>query len=199
MRINGGCLFAADPRITGLAQPIFWTPQTDPAAIILQGGPALSGESHLTIDGLRAHAVRHHGAALLRLSLNGEPFDVSLSDPTEDAPLAAVIPLDEMTPDRLTALGRFWSAATARAVLPDPRITPQRLQRARQMLRAVDARHAGAIYRTIAEHLFPQHQIESASWVGHPIRETTIRLARDGMKLVRGGYRALLRRPRRDR
>ncbi|QVM86278.1 DUF2285 domain-containing protein [Novosphingobium decolorationis] len=167
--------------------------------MILQGGPAVSGQPHFTVDGLRAHAVRHHGAALLRLSLNGEPFDVSLSDLTEDAPLAAVIPLDEMTPDRLTALGRFWSAATARAVPPDPRITPQRLQRARQMLRAVDARHAGAIYRIIAEHLFPQHQIDTASWVGHPIRETTIRLARDGMKLVRGGYRALLRRPRRDR
>lgn len=113
--------------------------------------------------------------------------------------LAAVIPLDQMTPDRLTALGRFWSAATGRAVPPDPRITPQRRQRARQMLRVVDARHAGAIYRTIAEYLFPQHQIDAASWVGSAIRETTIRLARDGMKLVRGGYRALLRRPRRER
>mgnify|MGYP002868023146 CR=1 FL=1 len=104
-----------------------------------------------------------------------------------------------MTPDRLTALARFWAAATGRAVAPDPRMTTQRLHRARQMLRAVDARHAGAIYRTIAEHLFPQHQIDTASWVGHPIRETTIRLARDGMKLVRCGYRSLLRRPRRDR
>ncbi len=199
LRSNGGCLFAADPRITGLAQPIFWTPQTDPAAIILQDGPALSGESYLTLDGLRVHLVQERRAALLRLNLNGKHFDVSLSDTTEGAALAAVIPLDEMTPDRLTALGRFWSAATDRAVPPDPRMTPQRMQRARQMLRVVDARHAGAIYRTIAEQLFPQHQIDTASWVGHPIRETTIRLARDGMKLVRGGYRALLRRPRRER
>ena len=79
------------------------------------------------------------------------------------------------------------------------RVIARSAERARQMLRAVDARNAGAIYRTIAEHLFPQHQIDTASWVGHPIRETTIRLARDGMKLVRGGYRALLRRPRRER
>ncbi|WP_372090828.1 DUF2285 domain-containing protein [Tistrella mobilis] len=159
----------------------------------------MSAESRFTVDALRAHAVQDRGAALLRLNLNGECFDVSLSDPAEGAPLAAVIPLDEMTPDRLTALGRFWSAATGRAVPADPRMTPQRLQRARQMLRAVDARETGATYRTIARFLFPQHENDATSWVGSAIRETTIRLARDGMKLVHGGYRALLRRPRRER
>ncbi len=196
---NGGYVFAADPRITGLAQPIFWTPQTDPAAINLQSGPALPEGFHLTVDDLRAHAVRDREAALLRLNLHGEQFDVSLSGSKEGDALAAVIPLDEMTPDRLTALGRFWSAATGRAVPADPRITPQRLQRARQMLRAVDARETGATYRAIAHFLFPQHENDAPSWVGSAIRETTIRLARDGMKLVRGGYRALLRRPRRER
>lgn len=199
MLSNGGYVFAADPRITGLAQPIFWTPQTDPAAIILQSGPALSEGSHLTVDDLRAHAIRDREAALLRLNLHGVRFDVSLSGSMEGDALAAVIPLDEMTPDRLTALGRFWSAATGRAVPADPRMTPQRLQRARQMLRAVDARETGATYRAVAQFLFPQHENDAASWVGSAIRETTIRLARDGMKLVRGGYRALLRRPRRDR
>lgn len=53
-------------------------------------------------------------------------------------------------------------------------------------------------YRTIAKALFPQHRIESASWVGNALRETTIRLARDGMKLVHGGYRDLLKRPRKN-
>lgn len=199
MLSNGGYVFAADPRITGLAQPIFWTPQTDPAAIILQSGHALSEGSHLTVDDLRAHAVREREATLFRLNLHGERFDISLSGSIEGDALAAVIPLDEMTPDRLTALARFWSAATGRSVPADPRITPQRLQRARQMLRAVDARETGATYRAIAQFLFPQHENDAASWVGSAIRETTIRLARDGMKLVRGGYRALLRRPRRER
>ena len=196
---NGGCVFAADPRITALAQPIFWTPQTDPAAIILQIGPAPAEGSHLTVDDLRIHAVLQREAAQLRLDMNGVRFDLTLAGPIEDKALAAVIPLDELTPDRLTALGRFWAAATGRPVSADPRMTPQRHQRARQMLRAIDARHAGAIYRVVAEQLFPQHKIDAASWVGDPIREITIRLARDGMKLVRGGYRTLLRRPRRDR
>lgn len=199
MLSNGGYAFAANPRITGLAQPIFWTPQTDPSAIILQSGADMPEGSQLTVDDLRAHAVREREEGLIRLDLHGQRFDVSFSGSIDGEALAAVIPLDEMTPDRLTALGRFWSAATGRAVSPDPRMTPQRRLRARQMLRAIDARETGAAYRTIAQFLFPKHENDPASWVGSAIRETTIRLARDGMKLVRGGYRTLLRRPRRER
>ncbi|WP_254701432.1 DUF2285 domain-containing protein [Neorhizobium galegae] len=166
---------------------------------MLHAGPTPSDGSHLTVDDLRDHAVAQREGELLRLDMRGARFDVTLASPMEDRALAAIIPLDELTPDRLTSLARFWAAATGRPVPADPRMTPQRHQRARQMLRAIDARHAGAIYRIVAEHLFPQHKIDAASWVGDPIREITIRLARDGMKLVRGGYRTLLRRPRRDR
>ncbi len=66
------------------------------------------------------------------------------------------------------------------------------------MLRAVDARLERQTYRAIAIALFPNHKIDAASWAGDALRETTIRLARDGMKLVRGGYRDLLRRPRKS-
>ncbi|MGY3539827.1 hypothetical protein ACVIIY_004047 [Bradyrhizobium sp. USDA 4515] len=198
MHSNGGCDFAADPQDTALAQPIFWTPQVDPAAILLEAGPAASEGFHLTADALRSYASVGRSATLLQLHIRDQRYDVSLAAHT-DEPIAAVVPLDELTPDRLTALARFWAAVRGRRVPPDPRLTPQRRQRARQMLRAVDARQAGAVYRVVAEHLFPQHKIDAASWVGDPIREITIRLARDGMKLVRGGYRTLLRRPRRDR
>lgn len=196
---NGGCDFAADPRATALIQPIFWTPQVDPAAILLEAGPAPSEGFHLTADELRGHARVERDATLVQLRIRGQPFDLSLTELTGDRPLAAVVPLDDLTPDRLTALARFWAAVRGRRVPSDPRMTPQRRERASQMLRAVDARGDGATYRAIAEHLFPQHDNDPATWVGSAIRETTIRLARDGMKLVRGGYRTLLRRPRRDR
>ncbi|WP_244935216.1 DUF2285 domain-containing protein [Acuticoccus sediminis] len=148
---------------------------------------------------MRTRAVFEHDADLIRLALRGEPYDVALTDADDARPLGAFVMFDELTPDRLTAVERLWYAMFGKRVPTDPRMTPQRRQRARQMLRAIDARHAGAIYRVVAEHLFPQHKIDAASWVGDPIREITIRLARDGMKLVRGGYRSLLRRPRRDR
>ena len=131
--------------------------------------------------------------------MKGERYDVTLNDPAPTGPLAAIILLDEQTPDRLTAITRFWAAARGWRVPADPRMTHQRQRRARQMLRAVDARATGATYRAIAEALFPRHDIDAASWVGSAIRETTIRLSRDGMKLVRGGYRMLLRRPQRSR
>jgi hypothetical protein len=130
--------------------------------------------------------------------MGDDRYDVTLADPLCDGRLAAVIVLDEQTPERLNALARFWAATTGRHVPADSRLTQQRRQRARQMLRAVDARQAGATYRSVAEALFPEHEIDPASWVGSAIRETTIRLARDGMKLVRGGYRTLLERPRRS-
>jgi hypothetical protein len=136
---------------------------------------------------------------LSQLQIRGQRYNVEIVDQADDGPLEAVILLDALTPDRLTAASRFWAALTAKKTLADPRITPQRLQRARQMLRVVDARADGATYRAIAEQIFPQHESEPASWVGSAIRETTIRLARDGLGLVRGGYRTLLRRPRRDR
>src|SRR3546814_20150422 len=66
------------------------------------------------------------------------------------------------------------------------------------MLRVVDGRLAGVKYRSIAEALFPSHKIDSSSWAGDALREITIRLARDGLQLVEGGYRTLLRRPRRS-
>lgn len=197
LRNNGGCDFGADPLFTAHAQQIFWTPQIDPAALIFAAGPRPDGFS-ITADELRLRAIFQHDPALLRLHILGEQYDVTLADPHDKSPLAAYVMFDDLTPDRQTALTRFWSAIRGKRVPSDPRMTPQRRERARQMLRAVDGRGAGATYRALAEHLFPQHDNDPATWVGSAIRETTIRLTRDGLKLVRGGYRSLLRRPRRS-
>ncbi|WP_082734757.1 DNA -binding domain-containing protein [Sphingobium yanoikuyae] len=134
---------------------------------------------------------------MLRLQIRGEKFDASFRDGAGS--LAAMVLLDELTPDRLSALARFWAALAGKTVPPDPRITRSRQKRAREMLRVLDGRASGATYRAIADAVFPKHDHDAASWVGSAIRETTIRLARDGAKLVHGGYRSILRRPRRDR
>ena len=196
---NGGCDFVADPRNSALIQPIFWSPQTDPATLLFTAGPNSAGGLSVCVDDLRAHSIVERDAALVRFALRGEPYDVALADLDDARPLGAFVMFDEMTLDRLTAIERFWHAMFGKRVSADPRVTPQRRHRARQMLRVVDARESGATYRAVAERLFPQHENDAATWVGSAIRETTIRLARDGMKLVRGGYRSLLRRPRRDR
>lgn len=199
MRSTGGCVFVADPFASARSQPIFWTQQFDPATLVLVPGPAPVDGLQIKASDLSPHTIQTLDDSRQRLALQGERFDICIAPGAPHGALAAVIPLDEQTSDRLTALARFWAAAIGRRVPPDPRMTPQRRQRARQMLRVIDARAAGATYRVIAEDLFPQHETDAAGWVGSAIRETTIRLARDGLKLVQGGYRALLRRPRRDR
>lgn len=125
-------------------------------------------------------------------------FDIAFHGETGNTPLAVLAILDDITPDRLQAIDRFWSTMWRRKTPPDDRLTTSRRQRMRKMLRAVDAHYEGETYRAIGEILFLGHQIDAQSWVGNSVRETTIRLVRDGVKLVEGGYRSLLRRPRRS-
>ena len=195
---NGGCDFVADPRNSALIQPIFWTPQVDPAAIILTTGPAPDGPP-FTAEDVHAHVILQYDEALVRLKMRRESFDVALTALSSRQALAALLILDDLLPDRLTALARFWAAIKNRRAPADPRVTPQRQRRARLMLRVVDARVAGATYRQIAAQLFPNLKHDSATWVENPVRETTVRLARDGLAFVRGGYRKILRLPRRSR
>ena len=195
---NGGCDFVADPRNSALIQPIFWTPQVDPAAIILTTGPAPAGPP-FTAEDVHAHVILQYDEALVRLEMRRESFDVALTALSSRQALAALLIIDDLLPDRLTALARFWAAIKNRRAPADPRVTPQRQRRARLMLRVVDARVAGASYRQIAAQLFPNLKHDSATWVENPVRETTVRLARDGLAFVRGGYRKILRLPRRSR
>ena len=195
---NGGCDFVADPRNSALIQPIFWTPQVDPAAIILTTGPAPDGPP-FTAEDVHAHVILQYDEALVRLEMRRESFDVALTALSSRQALAALLILDDLLPDRLTALARFWAAIKNRRAPADPRVTPQRQRRARLMLRVVDARVAGASYRQIAAQLFPNLKHDSETWVENPVRETTVRLARDGLAFVGGGYRRILRLPRRSR
>jgi len=196
---NGGYDFAADPGNSALIQPIFWTPQADPATLPFAAGPSPAGDLSVRVDDLHANAIVEHDGAFLRLVLRGEPYDVALADADDSRPLGAFVMFDELTPDRLIAIERLWYAMLGKRVPPDPRLTPQRRHRARLMLRVFDARVAGASYRKIAEQIFPKLKHDAATWDENPVRVSIARLARDGMSYVGGGYRTLLRRPRRSR
>ena len=67
------------------------------------------------------------------------------------------------------------------------------------MMRALDAWLAGHSYREIAEGLFGKERVRGRSWKDHDLRSLTIRLVKNGIALMRGGYRALLRSPRRKK
>lgn len=198
MPSNGGCEVLADPRHSAKHQPIFWSVHANPAAIVLTPGSTPS-TLRLTSDDLRPLMILQHAPSLMRLDIRGDQYDVELTDPDDRRTLCALTILDALTPDRLASLERFWSGLAGKRVPADQRVTRQRRARARLMLRAIDGDAAQATYRAIALQLYPQHPTEPGDWVGSPVRETVIRLARDGRVLVRGGYLDLMRRPRRSR
>lgn len=72
--------------------------------------------------------------------------------------------------------------------------------RLRLTLRALDGRLAGESYRVIAQSLFGVARVPAgAGWKTHELRDRSIRLARFGLELMRGGYLALLRYRQRKR
>jgi hypothetical protein len=117
---------------------------------------------------------------------------VLLDGASIDGPLVFVISHTADTQGRLNAVKRFLSLQRGQA-LPDNRITPQRRQRFRQLLRTVDARSCRASHRDIAAAFFGRHRISGPDWHESSQRYTIIRLVQDGVKLVRGRYRDILR------
>lgn len=115
------------------------------------------------------------------------------------APAAALIPFDADFTTRLGASLRLRNRMTGRFhTRPPERPTTQRRHRLALTLRALDGRLAHASYRVIAQSLFGRARIPAgATWKTHDLRDRTIRLARNGLKLMRGGYLDLLRLPRR--
>ena len=195
----GGCDFAADPSNSALEQPVFWSVQSDPGSVLLTNSPTPVVENHVSTDDLWPHLTNDDRASLIQLDFEGERYNVTLEDRFSRHAQAALVILDEMTLDRLTTVARFWNATQGKHKCSDPRITRQRQARAREMLRAADGSRGGATYRTIAQHLYPNHVHDAATFVGSPLRETIIRLVRDANRLIGGDYRKFLRRPRRKR
>jgi hypothetical protein len=126
--------------------------------------------------------------------IGGRDLRLWLVDPSNQ-PLALVLPFDDHLPIRAAAALQLWARAFERtAKQGDPlALTRQRCDRLALMLRALDGHLADASYREIAEVLFGARRLESEAWRTSSLRDQTIRLVRDGIALMRAGYRKLLR------
>lgn len=110
-----------------------------------------------------------------------------------DTRLAAVVPLDTDGFDRIQAIERLLRALMGRTVPADVRLTPQQRRRQRHMLQATDGRMNGATIREIATALFGADRVAAEHWPTSTLRVTTSTLIKDGMAMIAGGYRSLLR------
>ena len=137
--------------------------------------------------------------ALLRM--RGTEHRLWLKEPPlVTATYAVELPLDGDFEMRAHAARRLWRALNGRP--PGPpfhALSSQRRLRLALALRALDARMDGNTYRAIADVLFGAKRVPERAWKTHDLRNRTIRLVQSGFALMRGGYRDLLRPPRRKK
>ena len=130
----------------------------------------------------------------------GARFRVHIDDIGTDPP-AVLLPLDQFfeirTMRRNSALAR--TGGPQRLVPIPPHLSKARRDRLILALRALDGRLEDASYREIAGVLFGAGDLPERGWKSHDLRDRTIRLARFGFAMMRGGYRRLLLHPYRRR
>jgi hypothetical protein len=140
-------------------------------------------------SGLRAYRRSRDGEHLI-LGAGRDEHQLWLPDPPPAGhPLAAIIPIDQLTPGRIVATQRFLRAIKAQR----PGAGTKQNPRVVNTLRALDGHLSGASYRVIAECIFGRSRVCAEPWKTSSIRDATIRLVRSGVALMRGGYRKFLR------
>lgn len=184
-----------DPRRTAGEAEVYWLPSLDPRIVQLAGDT--TGLALLTAASLPARHVRRgdDGAYAKVGPLAGSSTAVSRDGLQPDAPLMALVPLDASAPIRLEALGHFWRILSGQPSSDRPGdISPARRARLALTLRAVDGRQARATRREIAEAIFGSDAVpDGVAFDDHHLRSRTARLIRDGLAMIAGGYRKLLR------
>ena len=171
-----------------------WTPEVDVGAHLVVASPLPPATAAVRAKALAPRLVLPDpgGASLLLGALPDEIHIVLAGDVSAEQPLAVIVPLDAATPARLASLETLWRGLGRSRAASRPRVTPQRRARIKAMLRAVDAQAAGASHRDLAQAMFGPQRVAAEPWKTSPLRDTAMRLSRDGAALVQRGYRQIL-------
>jgi hypothetical protein len=194
-----GCMFIRDPGLPADADPLIWRPELVPLSVSLVAVPDRYPDARRLslrdVDGATG-GVRHaDGLHLLLEDADGD-HRLWLHGASASDKLAAMVVLDDRFALRIAALVRFQRRLEGRRSGPLPkgwRITPRHLRRLALMLRALDGHLARASYREIADALFGSEPVARYAWKTSSIRGQTIRLVKDAVRTMKGGYRRLLR------
>ena len=199
LRGAGGCPFATAP--DDLSEPVVWRPELTAVTVILDAAPegfdSASPVDPRALGALLADLAGIDGRHVVVADAAGE-HRLWLREATPGQPLAAVIPLDKDFLTRIASLLRFHRRLLGRAAGPLPRgwpLTAYRLARLDMMLRALDLRDEGATYRQIAMALGREDaaRMSASDWKMSASRSFVVRLVRDGIAMMNGDYRKLLR------
>lgn len=192
-----GLQFFVDPQRSALDDPVYWSPSTDPATLVLMRTPDFL-ESNMLLD-IPVAASHKSADKLFAVSVLGDhTFNVIFAArSTPGDPCTVLLPIDDDCLSRIETLTRLWRALRGGIVPPDTRITSQQQRRVRLMMQAVDGRVNGATYREIADAIYGASRVAADAWKTSALRDSTIALVRDGTAMVVGEYRQLLKHRRR--
>lgn len=189
-RPDGGCGFPADPALDAQEAGSFWRPEIAPAAVVALEPARVGGASGLRLTGFVANARRAEEGVYLLLQGGLQVFLGAGADLT--GPLAVILSLDEAFAARVAAAEALHRLLTSASPPADP-LSFQRRRRIKRMLRALDGRAVGASYRDVSAYVLGETFTDSSAWRTSAARDVAIRLCRGAVRLVRGGYLALLR------
>jgi hypothetical protein len=166
--------------------------------ILVPAPPNFTNSHHLALSDLTGELLDHKGDDGRHIVLQDPQgaHRVWLRDVRIGTGLAALIPLDEGVLLRVAGLLRLQSRLAGGFVGPVPRaweLTARLRQRLVLMVRALDGHQAQASYREIALALYGHAAVARYPWKTSSIRGQTIRLVRDAVFTMEGGYRRLLR------
>jgi hypothetical protein len=178
---------------------VFWCPEADTSAVLLAPMPSVlpAADNLFPLLDMPTARADEDGTHVLFAVDDATVRLLRLAGVRPDRPLAALVPLDGDGFDRMAAIDRLLRALLGMAVPRDGRLTPQQKRRQRHMLQATDGRLNGATYREIAGVIFGVDRVASEPWKTSALRDATTALVRDGLAMIAGGYRALLRHRRR--
>ena len=199
MVTDGGFLFACDPRLASAAAPVIWRPELVPHSVILTPAPAsFEDAARLLSRHLHGQLIAYDGRDGRHVVLRDLQGDhrLWLRDVQAGTGMAAIIPLDETVLLRVAGLLRLQRRLAGGSPGPIPRgwdLTARLRQRLILMVRALDGHQAQASYREIALALYGPSAVSRYPWKTSSVRGQTIRLVKDAVVTMEGGYRKLLR------
>lgn len=183
-----------------MATRVYWSPKIATTVLTLSAAPP--EYAALTLRELPLADLRHDSAGThAMLGSPGADRQLFLTaGVTDTTGLALLIPLDSDFPEHLAAAAAFWRSLSDSGPPAPDMLSPQRRARLLDALRALDARLDGASVRQIASALFGASRVPTGTeWKSHDLRNRTKRLIELGERLMRGGYRELLRHTVRQR
>ena len=200
MLTAGVCDFPHDPNARPDLNPPFWSPCSNPQAIILSPVENVCLETERLIalaglDGLILRRAPDGWHAIWRVGGMEHQFWLPRGAIDAAAFYAAILPMDEFMELRAHAARRLWRCLTGRSPGPDTRTMPAQLRNWHLLsLRALDARLHGESYRAVAEVLLG-FRGNKEDFETDPRKNKARRLVAHGIRMMRGGYRLLLHYP----